>query len=95
MVKLENLSVQYLHYFAQTKTAIYELNSQDYDLIHVGAQFKIKQNLKVKIGVRNLLNESFIDHLSRLKNIQAEAPGSNFYIGFKWQLIKNKDLHED
>ena len=66
----------------------YETTSPSYQLIHVGANFKLdyKNPLFIKVGVRNLLNENYIDHLSRLKNIGLEAPGRNIYISLKMNI---------
>jgi outer membrane receptor protein involved in Fe transport len=38
------------------------------------------------LGVKNILNERFIDHLSRLKNIAMPAPGRNFYLSVQFKM---------
>ena len=95
-VQLQNLSVQHLYFFAQRQTAAFETSSPAYQLLHIGGKlkFNFKQQLFLKFGIRNILNEKYIDHLSRLKGIQAEAPGRNFYLGLKWNFLQTKNLHE-
>ena len=47
----------------------------------------------VKGGGRNLLNTTYIDHLSRLKNIQMPFPGRNLFLGVGYNFnsnLKNK-----
>jgi serine/threonine-protein kinase len=37
-------------------------------------------------GCKNLLNEQYIDHLSRLKNIEMPAPGRNVYVSLNYRI---------
>lgn len=94
-VSIENISLQYLYFLPQNRVAENEISSPEYHLVHFGTQVKLnfKQPLLIKLGIRNLLNEEYIDHLSRLKNINIEAPGRNFYVGIKWNFIKSKSIH--
>jgi iron complex outermembrane receptor protein len=86
--QVENVSLQHLYFLPQNNVVSYESTSPSYQLIHVGANFKLdyKNPLFIKVGVRNLLNENYIDHLSRLKNIGLEAPGRNIYISLKMNI---------
>jgi iron complex outermembrane receptor protein len=86
--QVENISLQHLYFLPQNNVVSYESTSPSYQLIHVGANFKLdyKNPLFIKVGVRNLLNENYIDHLSRLKNIGLEAPGRNIYISLKMNI---------
>ena len=97
LVQLENIHLQYLYFFAQNKVSTLETASPSYQLLHLGTQLKInwKHPLQIKLGVRNLFNQNYIDHLSRLKNIALEAPGRNFYVCLQWRIIKPKNLHPD
>lgn len=87
-VQLENLSVQHLYFLEQNRVVSYESKSPAYQLIHVGANLKldVKTPISLKFGIRNLLNEAYIDHLSRLKNIGLEAPGRTYYVGARINL---------
>lgn len=86
--KLEEFTAQSSANLAQNRVSSYETRSPFYHLIHLGAQFKYasKQPISLQIGVRNLLNENYIDHLSRLKNIEMPHPGFNLFVGLKIHL---------
>lgn len=83
--KLENIAFQHLYFFQQNRVANYETNSTAYQIINLGANFKIEQKnaIYIKLGVKNMLNTNYIDHLSQLKNIGIAAPGINFYASIK------------
>jgi iron complex outermembrane recepter protein len=86
--QLENISLQHLYFLPQNNVVSYETTSPSYQLIHIGANFKWESSnpIFIKIGVRNLLNENYIDHLSRLKDIGLEAPGRNIYVSLKMNI---------
>jgi iron complex outermembrane receptor protein len=86
--RLENISVQHLYFLPQERVVSYESTSPAYQLIHIGANIKLdlKHPIKLQIGVRNLLNQEYIDHLSRLKNIGLASAGRNIYIGVRINL---------
>jgi len=82
----EDLVVQF-HYFAgQNTVAAYESASSGYSLLNVGLNFKSTgyHAFKFGVGARNVLNERYIDHLSRLKNIGMYSPGRNYYISINY-----------
>jgi iron complex outermembrane receptor protein len=85
----EDLVVQF-HYFAgQNSVATYESASSPYKLLNIGMNFKTRgyHAFKIGVGVRNVLNESYIDHLSRLKNIGMYSPGRNIYLSLNYTFI--------
>jgi iron complex outermembrane recepter protein len=84
--RIEQISIQHIYHFDQTRVAVYETVSKAYHLINIGTQIKVNSNnpFSFTAGVRNLLNERYISHLSRLKNIDMPHPGINFYIGVKY-----------
>lgn len=88
IVQLEDVLLQYILHFGQYRTAEFETSSAPYHLIHLSLNGRLafKQHpIGFKIGVRNVLNSSYIDHLSRLKNIGMEHPGRNFFISISYQ----------
>ena len=94
-IQLENISLQHLYFLEQNRVVSYETSSSAYQLIHLGIDLKVdaKTPIKLKVGVRNLFNEAYIDHLSRLKNIGLEAPGRTYYVSARINLkhkINNK-----
>ena len=44
---------------------------------------------KIPVVVKNILNTSYIDHLSRFKTLAIENPGINAFIGFKYMMKHN------
>jgi iron complex outermembrane recepter protein len=85
---IEQIALQHSYHFDQTRVAIYETASAAYHLVNIGASVKKNTNTPItfNFGVRNLLNEKYINHLSRLKNIEMPHPGINFYAGIKIDL---------
>lgn len=81
-VEFNYFVVEHQYFFRQERVAQFETTSPYYQLVNLAANFKIawKNPLSVGIGVRNVFNEDYIDHLSRLKNIGLAQPGRNFYL---------------
>jgi iron complex outermembrane receptor protein len=91
--KLKDLSIQHRFFNEQRQVALLETASDSYNLVNVGLNMMWDWNtpLELGIGVKNLLNESYIDHLSRLKNIELQHPGRSIYVRLAWDLtISNK-----
>ena len=79
---LREVNVMHTFMDAQRKVAFMELPSETYHVVDAALAFelKAKQRWEFRLGVKNILNERYIDHLSRLKNIEMPAPGRNAYI---------------
>ena len=79
---INSLSAQYVHFFAQNNVANYEDPSDAYQLINFSFNGTIpgKNKIDYSIGVNNLLNTRYIDHLSRLKTYEIPNPGRNIYV---------------
>ncbi|MBT5403022.1 MAG: TonB-dependent receptor [Crocinitomicaceae bacterium] len=84
--RLENVMVQHQYLFAQDRVASLESRSSAYQLFNIAANFNYKARINFSCGIRNLLNEQYIDHLSRLKNIGMYHPGRNFFVQVKFNL---------
>ncbi len=84
--RFENVVLKHSAFFEQNRVSADELPSKLYQLIDLGLNMKLntKQPLEFGIGVRNLLNEGYIDHLSRLKNIGVQQTGRNVYFRVKF-----------
>jgi iron complex outermembrane receptor protein len=76
---------------AQNRVAFNELPSRSYNLVNVSlnATINLKQTIGLSIGCKNVFNEQFIDHLSRLKNIEMPGMGRNFYISLNFLINQN------
>lgn len=90
-LKFKNLFVQHIYKFKQNRTGLFENETGDYNLFNIGFNFEItsKNNpIEITAGIRNILNTKYIDHLSRLKTLEIQNEGRNFYIGLKLKLKK-------
>ncbi len=86
--QLKEVNLQATYMGAQNTVAYYESPSNAYFLMNASITFQqVKTNFwAIQLGVRNLLNEQFIDHLSRLKNIQIPNQGRNIYVSVSYNL---------
>jgi iron complex outermembrane receptor protein len=89
-VKLEEVVIQHNYLFEQNRVASYETKSPSYQLVNIATNWSIgkKTPFIFGLGVKNLFNENYIDHLSRLKNIQISQPGRNIYVSLKYTVSK-------
>ena len=85
-VKIKDLTLTHTYFMAQNNVANNEKPSSAYNLLDFSGtlQFLKKSNLSMNAGIKNILNEEYIDHLSRLKNIEMYAPSRTFFISLKW-----------
>ena len=76
---------------AQKQVAYNETATNAYHVLDFAVSFGFgkTENLTVKSGIKNILNTNYIDHLSRLKNIQMPFPGRNFYLSINYCLNQN------
>ena len=95
-MRLKNVFVQHIYKFAQKRTGRFEFPSEDYHLINAGGnlivQISGKSIVEISAGVRNLLNVSYIDHLSMLKPLGIPNPGINFFLSVKLNTTKYLDV---
>jgi iron complex outermembrane receptor protein len=85
---LREVNVMHTFMDRQRKVAFMETPSADYHLLDAVISFGLdgKQDWEFRLGVKNIFNEHFIDHLSRLKNIGMPAPGRNAYISIQFKM---------
>ncbi|MBN4071152.1 TonB-dependent receptor [Crocinitomix catalasitica] len=87
--KFENVYVNHVYKFEQIQTATGESASPAYHIINAGLRMMFsteKVNFSVNAGIRNLLNTSYIDHLSRFKDFGIPAIGRNFFFSLRIDL---------
>ncbi|MCB9197390.1 MAG: TonB-dependent receptor [Flavobacteriales bacterium] len=94
-LSLDYIAIQHLYFFNQNKIDQFETVSYAYHLINISLNAKVnsKNPFTVQCGIRNLLNNNFTDHLSRLKPFDIPAPGRNFFVSIKFNIkssIKNE-----
>lgn len=92
-IKINNFYVESQFFIAQRNTAEYETSSPAYHLLAAGIEgdWKWKNNeLQWRFYGRNLLNETYIDHLSMLKEFGIQNPG--FTVGCSIKLLINYQI---
>jgi len=78
--KLKEVSLDYVYYASQENVAINETPSEAYGLLNTALDFESKnKNLNLSIGVKNVLNQTYIPHLSRLKSYEIPSVGRSYY----------------
>lgn len=84
--KLEEFVLQHTYLFAQNRPSSYETVSPSYQLLNASLKFTFnpKNPIQLNVGVKNIFNEMYIDHLSRLKNIGMSQPGRNIYFMLRY-----------
>ncbi|MFK8044364.1 MAG: TonB-dependent receptor [Crocinitomicaceae bacterium] len=99
--KLENITVQYQYFFQQNRVGLYDIASRGYGLLNLNINSVLAQQnpISISAGVRNILNQEYIPHLSNLKYLGIFSPGRNIYLALKIEFnqnlkskIKNKQL---
>jgi iron complex outermembrane receptor protein len=82
------LSISHQWIATQNRVAFQEKPSQSYQLLHLNLRMHFDKNGSwvLQTGLRNLTNVTYIDHLSRLKNISMPGPGRHFYVSLKYQI---------
>ncbi|CAG5080533.1 TonB-dependent receptor [Parvicella tangerina] len=90
---IDYVALQHLYFLDQNRVSYFETPSQGYHLLNLSASFKLNINypIDIQLGMKNILNEEYINHLSRLKPFEIPAPGRNFYIALKFNLITKKN----
>lgn len=80
--KLDNAVINYTYFLPQHKVSNFESTSVDYGVLDLGLQASLsgKFPFQLQVGVKNLTNTRYIDHLSRLKNIGIANPARSFYV---------------
>lgn len=91
LVRLKEVNVQSTLMGPQNNVAYLESSSKGYHVLDFSLVFAFGKSdqFTVKGGGRNVLNSTYIDHLSRLKNIQMPFPGRNFFLGIGYNITSN------
>lgn len=77
-------------YFDQNNVSEFESSTEAYNLLNLrmGGNLNFdKMNLGINVSFNNLLNETYISHLSRLKADLIPNPGRNFVIGLNFKFL--------
>ncbi|SFT74419.1 iron complex outermembrane recepter protein [Lishizhenia tianjinensis] len=90
-LSLSKFVVNFDQFLAQNRPGVTELATPAFLLVDMALHFKVKtkQDLQFQCGVRNLLNESYVPHLSKLKNYNIPSQGRNVYLSITLNLKYN------
>lgn len=85
---LEDIYAQISHRyaFAQTRTDRNEPSTPAYHLLDIGIGFKVRikrQVIQIGVQAQNLLNASYLNHLSRYRILEIPEQGRNFVVTLK------------
>ncbi len=86
---IRSIFLQDIYKFNQNRIGQFETETPSYNLVNVGAEFQVKSknySFMIETGVKNILNTEYIDHLSRLKYLDIEGQGINYYLGVKFNI---------
>lgn len=84
--QIKSVFVQHIYKFNQNRIGAFETSSADYSLINVGLNLEIKTKknpIAVTTSIKNVLNVSYVDHLSQLKVLEIPNQGISFNLGLK------------
>lgn len=86
--QIKTIAVKRTQYLSQNQISSFETTSKGYDLYDVEANlsYEQKNTLFLKLGVRNLFNTTYVNHLSNLKAMGLPGAGRNFYISINYNL---------
>lgn len=92
--RLKSVAVQHFYYFDQPRVVSTEIATDGYHIVNANLNATMGDNeaLQLAVGVRNVLNESYLPHLSNLKRFELTDMGVNGFISltynFKHQINK-------
>jgi iron complex outermembrane receptor protein len=91
LIRVKDITLLHTFMDAQRTVANLETPSAAYQLMDVAVGFSLgrQANWELRLGCKNIFNVEYIDHLSRLKNIEMPAPGRNVYINLNYRLKSN------
>lgn len=80
--RLKDIVVQHSYIMPQRLVAPLERTSVDYHLIDLGLNLELgkKKPILIGAGVKNVLDQNYVDHLSRLRIYDLSGPGRNIYL---------------
>ena len=84
--QLETILLQRTQFLDKNDVSTFETPSDSYEIYNIEGNFSYsgEQNILMKLGVRNLFNTTYINHLSNLKGIGLPSAGINFYISINY-----------
>lgn len=84
---IQDISLQHHYFLPQNSAGMNETPSVDYHVLNGGINLKYVKNmdLTISVGVKNILNAQYANHLSRLKPFGIQDLARNYYIKLNYQ----------
>jgi iron complex outermembrane receptor protein len=88
-VRIDQIGIRTVICDAQRQIAIEETSSPAYATLdgYFSISLGTKRRIQLEGGCKNITDTRYIDHLSRLKNIEMPFPGRNIYFGIQYKII--------
>lgn len=85
--RLKDVIAQHVYVLPQRLVSPLERSSVDYHLMDIGINMEFGRNKPASLGmgVKNLLDQQYVDHLSRLKVFDLSGPGRNVYLKLSYE----------
>ncbi len=91
---LTSLYLQHIYKFKQDRIGLFESYTPSYNLFNMGINAELETNnhsIELSLGVKNIFNTKYIDHLSRFKSLNVSNQGFNFYLGLRYSIMRKTD----
>ncbi len=77
--------IQHQYFLDNNRPGILETVTPGYHLLNASISFKYKadHNWYLILGARNILNESYVNHISRLKPLNLTEPARSFFVSLR------------
>jgi iron complex outermembrane receptor protein len=89
-LNLINVFVQHIYKFKQDRVGQFETETMAYNLINLGLKLELfakSRRLEINVGINNIFNVVYTDHLSRFKERLIPNQGINVHLGLKYNFI--------
>ncbi len=94
--RVKDIHVQDIYKFTQDRAGQFETSTASYNILNIGMNLVLRtkgQPIEMRLGIKNVLNTTYIDHLARFKPLGIPNPGINGYIGLKVKFNKQLKSH--
>ena len=85
-LQIETITIQRSHFLEKTDVSSFETTSEAYSIYNVDLKLKFnnKSTTPISLGVKNIFNTRYINHLSSLKNLGLPGPSRNLYFSINY-----------
>ena len=85
--RFKSFNIYHIYSFTQDNVAQYESVTNSYNILNMELYFNPLKNLSCNFSINNLLNEDYVPHLSRIKEVAQGVPnpGRSYSINLKYE----------